>query len=466
MIRTVDCTEEDVFALLRGRGPRRDAGTQQVVHGIVEAVRTRGDAALLESARAFDAPDLTSIVVSDQEIESADLPAEHEAALHYALDRILAFHKRQAEALFRGWSGVRADPDRRGADERLGDRLGPGIFQWGSGVGTPLTKSPFRVREGTVGQRAVPVQRAGVYVPGGLASYPSSVLMNVGPANVARVPEVFVTTPAMKDGTLPPSVLVALRESSVTRGFKIGGAAAIAALGLGTESVPRVDKIVGPGNRYVNEAKRQLWGSVGLDGYAGPSEVCVLADSSANAAFAAADFLTQLEHAEDNTGFLVVFSAEDLNRIMAEVWEQVRTAPREKILRQALGGSFGIIAHDLDHACEIIDEIAPEHLTIMTSDPERAAGRIRNAGCILLGDQTPESAADWAIGPSHTLPTAGGARFGSPVNVLDFIKFQSISRLTRSQLGEMQDSIDAFAEMEGFPEHGRAAKLRYTSDLE
>ncbi|HSI71634.1 MAG TPA: histidinol dehydrogenase [Fimbriimonas sp.] len=462
MIRIVDSNSEDVFALLRERSIRMESGTQALVAEIIEDVRVRGDAALLESARRFDAPGLESIVVDSEEIAGAELPGPHVEAIREALKRITAFHEKQADALFRGWTGVLGEAEHRGAEGRLADDGGAGIYMWGSGYpGTPKLHSPQKVREGACGQRIMPVARAGVYVPGGKASYPSSVLMNVGPANVARVPEVVVTTPALSDGTLPPAVLFALREAGVSKAFKIGGAAAIAALALGTESVPRVDKIVGPGNRYVNEAKRQLWGTVGLDGYAGPSEVCVIADSEANPAWAAADLITQIEHSDDNQGFLICFSEVDMNRILAEVWEQVKVAPRQNIIRKALGESLAIIAKDPQHACEIVDAIAPEHLTIMTRNPDRLMARIRNAGCFLLGPHTPESAADWAVGPSHTLPTAGGARFGSPVNVMDFLKFQSVTRMTEEQLRELAPVIEAFGEMEGFPAHARGTAIRF-----
>ncbi len=461
MIRTIDTATEDVFALLHKRSAKQDADAQRIVAEIIEDVRSRGDQALIDSGRRFDAPELQSIKVSEREIEKASLPEEQHGAIRYALERIESFHEKQAQAMFKGWSGVHAHQDQKSAEKRLQDGKGAGVYTWGSGYsGSPQLHAPQRFREGTTGQRIIPIERAGVYVPGGKANYPSSVLMNVGPANIARVPEVFVTTPAMEDGTLPPAVLVALREAKVTSAFKIGGAAAIAALALGTESVPRVDKIVGPGNRFVNEAKRQLWGQVGLDGYAGPSEVCVLADSTANPAWAAADLLTQIEHSDDNVGFLIAFNLEELNKILAEVWEQLKQAPRQNLMRKALGESLAIVAKDMSHACEIIDAIAPEHLTIMTANPDKVMSQIRNAGCFLLGAHTPESAADWVIGPSHTLPTAGGARFGSPVNVMDFLKFQSISRLTSEQLEEMMPAIEAFGAMEGFPSHAKGATIR------
>ena len=243
--------------------------------------------------------------------------------------------------------------------------------------------------------------------------------------------------------------------------YKVGGAYAIAALALGTESIKPVDKIVGPGNRFVNEAKRQLWGRVGLDGYAGSSEVCVLADDKANASFAAADLLTQVEHAEDNAGFLVCTSRSKLDEILAEADRQMSGALREGTMRAALAHEgWAIVARDLSEALDLVNWIAPEHLSVATEDPENLLGRIQNAGCVLLGEWTPESAGDYAIGPSHTLPTAGAARFGSPVNVFDFVKVQSVSHLTRSELMELTPVIEAFGEMEGFPTHGHGATIR------
>jgi len=307
-----------------------------------------------------------------------------------------------------------------------------------------------------------PLSLAGVYVPGGNATYPSSVIMNAVPALVAGVPSIAVTTPARPDGTLHPAVLCALRLAGISKAFKIGGASAIAALALGTETVTRVDKVVGPGNRFVNEAKRQLWGQVGVDGYAGPSEVCVLIDDTANAAFAAADLITQVEHAPDNAGFLVALSRRKLDEVLAEVTRQVAVAPRGETISAALANeSLAIVARDLSEAVDIVNAIAPEHLTLAVADPLRAMEGIRNAGCMLLGEYTPESAGDFVLGPSHTLPTSGAARFGSPVNVLDFLKVQSVTRLTRSDLLPLTPVIEAFGEMEGFPGHGFGASVRF-----
>jgi histidinol dehydrogenase len=435
VIRLVDASCEDVFELLKKRTVTRDAATELVVAEIIEDVRRRGDVALLENARRYDAPDLPSIVVTPEEIETALVASNHAAALGTAVERVTAFHRAQLEAVTRGL--------------RRGER---GWF-W--------PDLPESVEGTFLGQRISAIAAAGVYVPGGNATYPSSVIMNTVPAAVAGVGEIAVTTPARLDGSLDPAVLVALRLVGVRRVYKVGGAAAIAALALGTESIGRVDKIVGPGNRYVNEAKRQLWGQVGVDGYAGPSEVCVLADDTANAAFAAADLLTQIEHAPDNAAFLITLSTAKMDEILAEVQAQIGLAPRAATLLQALATeSLAVVAKDLDQAIEIVNAIAPEHLTLAIREPEKELGRIRNAGCLLLGEFTPESAGDFVLGPSHTLPTSGAARFGGPVNVLDFLKVQSIARMTSADLAPLIPVIEAFGEMEGFPTHAAGASIR------
>jgi len=434
-MRIVDASTEDVFAILRRRTVTRDAETEGVVAGIIEDVRLRGDIALLDNARRFDAPELGSISVSEEEIASAVVEPEQLEALRVSARRVAAFHQAQLTALTAGWA---SSPG--------------GQWFWPS---LPPEEGTF------LGQRMAAVQTAGVYVPGGNATYPSSVIMNGVPARIAGVPSVVVTTPARKDGTLHPAVLCAFREAGISRAFKTGGASAIAALALGTESITRVDKVVGPGNRFVNEAKRQLWGQVGVDGYAGPSEVCVLVDGSANAAYAAADLITQVEHAPDNAGFLVAIGGEKLAEVLAEVEKQVAESPRGETISAALATeSLAIVAGDLAEAIDIVNAIAPEHLTLAVADPLAALENVRNAGCCLLGEYTPESAGDFVLGPSHTLPTSGAARFGSPVNVLDFLKAQSVTRLTAADLAPLIPVIEAFGKMEGFPAHARGASIR------
>ena len=443
LLRIVDARQEDLLKHLRRRGAARDADTERVVAEIVADVRSRGDEALLDSGRKFDSPDLRTIAVTQEELEQVSVSGKANAAIRLSAGRVREFHERQLAALTEGWVACGSD------------------FGWAFRDARRDQSGEFG--EGTLGQRLSAVDSAGIYVPGGGAPYASSVIMNAMPAIVAGVEEIAVTSPAARDGSMAPAVLCAIRELGIRKAFKVGGAAAIAALALGTESVPRVDTIAGPGNRYVNEAKRQLWGTVGLDGYAGPSEVCVLADDGANAAWAAADLLTQIEHAPDNAAFLVVMSEATLEAILAEVERQLKGAGREATMRAALRSeSLAIIAQDLEQACDIVNAIGPEHITVSVADPGRWLPKIRNAGCVLLGEFTPESAGDFCLGPSHTLPTGGAARFASPVNVLNFMKLQSVAHLSRPQLDPLVETIEAFGEMEGFPTHARGATIRYT----
>ena len=424
----IDATITDPFPALQKRQIFVDQVTERLVAGIIEDVRLRGDAALLSSSHKYDSPALKSILVTEEEFEKSTVPHHYQSAIEFAARRIEDFHTLQLVHFTKG-----LEPEGN-------------AFGWS---------------HERIGQRVLPLENVGVYVPGGKATYPSSVLMNSLPARVAGVPHRFVTTPARKDGTLADSVLLAMRLCGVEKAFKVGGAAAIAALALGTESVPRVDKIVGPGNRFVNEAKRQLWGRVGLDGYAGPSEVCVLVDSHANAEWAAADLLTQIEHSDDNAAFLISTDAAKLHQVLAAVERQLQGSQCENSMRTALAQeSSAFLARDLDQAADIINAIAPEHLTVSIREPEPFLDKVQNASCILLGDYTPESAGDFVIGPSHTLPTRCAARFGSPVNVLDFLKIQSVSNLTYDQLLDLIPTIETFGEMESFPTHARGSTIR------
>ena len=444
-MRIIDARREDPFDALKSRTPTCDEAVGRAVEEIIEDVRKRGDQALLDNARKFDAPGIESIQVTADEIDSASVPPEQARAIEVAAERVLDFHTRQYEALVSG-----EQPTESGAG-RAREWYAGGRFA------------------GRVGRRYVPIDTVGVYAPRGTAGYPSSIIMNVLPAKAAHVRDTVVTTPAGPDGKLSPAVLVALRTvrySEGFRAFKVGGAAAIAALALGTESVPRVDKVVGPGNKFVNEAKRQFWGTVGLDGYAGPSEVCVLADATANAKFAAADILTQIEHASDNCAYLVCDDEPKLREILSEIDAQATGAPREKVLREALAGEgMAFLAASKSQALDIVNAVAVEHLTIMTADPEKDMLKIQNAGCIFLGDWSAEAAGDFCVGPSHTLPTAGAARFDSPVNVLTFLKVQSGVRLTREQMADLAPVVETFGAMEGFPAHARGAACRFEEEL-
>jgi histidinol dehydrogenase len=448
LLPILDGATEDPIQRVLHRAPSQDSSLIDTVAGIIDDVRRRGDAALIESARKFDAPDLHDLWVSDAEVESAILEPHQVEALELAGTRIGVFHAMQLRALT-----MMMQSEEIGANPLIEVTR---QFSWtipAAGKDEPGT--------GRIGQRLVPVRRAGVYVPGGAAAYPSSVLMNAIPARTAGVLDVILASPARRDGSIHPAVLQAGKLVAADGLLKVGGAAAIAALALGTESVQRVDVIVGPGNKWVNEAKRQLWGQVGLDGYAGPSEVAVLVDGSANLAWAAADLITQVEHAPDNAAFLVSLSRHTLEAVLAEVEKQLQTAPRATTIRQALKeNSLAVVAKDKEQAYDFLNALAPEHLTLSVENPEAAASRIVTAGCILLGEHTPESAGDFVIGPSHTLPTSGAARFSSPVNVMSFMRFQSISQLSPTDLAQLIRTIETFAEMEDFPAHGAAAKIR------
>ncbi len=464
-LRVVEAGKDDL-SFIDDRGTiRRDPQLERIVAEIIEDVRTRGDEALLESARKFDAPGLSSIQVTAQELEEAALERKEFEALRFALHRVRTFHLHQLEVILDGWFDEFGNsPSTHGMADvlELREPRKPIEVHWAISK-RPSNKFDRMPRSGDlgVGQRMRSINAGGVYVPGGNAAYPSSVLMNAIPATVAMVPRIAVTTPARKDGTLPPAVLVALREVGVDQAFKVGGAAAIAALALGTESVQRVDKIVGPGNKFVNEAKRQLWGAVGLDGYAGSSEVCVFFDGTQNARFAAADLLTQIEHAPDNVGFLVAVGTEALQAVLAELELQLTGAPREASMREALETvGCAIVVPDFETGCEVCNRIAPEHLSLAVKDPEKALERIANAGCILVGEWTPESAGDYVLGPSHTLPTAGAARWQAPVSVAEFLKLQSVVQASPEDMRELGPAIEALATLEGFPAHANGATVR------
>ncbi|MBX3110737.1 MAG: histidinol dehydrogenase [Fimbriimonadaceae bacterium] len=418
------------------RSPSFDPGLVATVAAIVADVRSRGAEAVLSSAVAFDSPDIKSLYVTDEELAEATVDPEVHFAIKTAIQRVQDFHELQLQVLTEDM-----------------DELEPG---WGW-----RTDATDADDTGFEGQRYLPLARVGVYVPGGLASYPSSVVMNVVPAQVAGVPFVVVATPVRKDGTVCPEVLVACRELDVDLVLKAGGASAVAAMAFGIEGMTRVDKVVGPGNAYVNEAKRQVWGTVGLDGYAGPSEVAVYADASADPRWAAASLLCQLEHAPDNVGLLVARDRTTLDAVTNQVEALVADSPRQDVLRRSLSErSCAVVAATESEAVEIINRFAPEHCTLMVANAGSVAQQVVNCGCVLVGPNTPQSAGDYCSGPSHTLPTSGAARFGSPVNVLDFLKVQSVTMLTSEDIHKLAPTITALANAEGFPGHARDALVR------
>lgn len=399
---------------------------ESIVKKIIESVRERGDSALLELSRRFDYADMTTLEVSQEEWDSAEAQVSEEmkAVVQRSAENIRTFHERQRKT-----SWLEAEPER------------------------------------ITGQLVRPLSRVGIYVPGGTAAYPSSVLMTVIPAKVAGVPEVILATPVREGGKVPPLVLYAAKVAGVSRIVTLGGAQAIAAFAFGTESVPQVDKVVGPGNVYVNVAKKQLYGQVDIDMLAGPSEVCVVADAGANPLFAAMDLLTQAEHDVECAAYLITPSAEFAERVLAEIDRQLEVLPRSGILKEALENNGGVfITESLEQAYDLANVCAPEHIALMVREPFAALGHIRNAGAILMGDYSPQTLGDYYAGPSHTLPTSGTARFSSPLHVDTFLKKQSFIYYTPKALSEASTALVSFARAEGFDAHAEAVVAREKGD--
>ena len=409
--------------------PRRagsDPATREVVRRILEDVLERGDEAVREYTRRFDGVDL---VPGQWELDAASwqgalgrIAPELRAALTRAVDRVRAYHQHQREP---GFTLAEAD---------------------GSVVGMKVT----------------PLDRVGLYVPGGKASYPSSVVMNAVPALVAGVQEIVAVVPPQG---VTDAVLAACALSGVTRIFRIGGAQAVAALAYGTATVPRVDKIVGPGNRWVAEAKRQVVGQVGIDMIAGPTEILILADATARPARVAADLIAQAEHDEDAVAWCVTTDPALAEALPAALEAALAGAPRAAIARAALErNGLIVLVPTMREAIEVANRRAPEHLEIVTEGAERVAGGIRHAGAIFLGDDTPEPVGDYLAGPSHVLPTSGTARHASPLGVYDFVKRTSVIRYSRARLAEDADAIIALAEAEGLYGHAEAVRIRQAGD--
>lgn len=395
------------------------------VKKIILDVRERGDAALYEYTKKFDGADLsdTGVIVSPDEYEKAYNAVDRSTleSLQKAARNITAYHEKQKR---QSWE---MDVD--------GCRLG---------------------------QIIRPVAKAGVYVPGGKASYPSSVLMNVLPAKVAGVKSIVMVTPPDREGNISPLRLVAAREAGADIVYKIGGAQAVAALAYGTETVTKVDKITGPGNAYVAAAKREVFGQVGIDMIAGPSEILVIADESANPAYVAADMLSQAEHDEMAAAILVTTSTDLAEKVITEIESQCRQLPKKEIAYQSLK-DFGtvVICGSLLECAGVANAIAPEHLEILTESPERLLPLIENAGAIFLGPYSPEPLGDYMAGPNHVLPTGGTARFSSPLGVDDFIKKTSLIRYTREKLESVYQDIITLAHEEGLEAHARSAGIRF-----
>ncbi len=396
---------------------------EETVADIIARVRTEGDSAVLDYCRRFDGAELASLAVSEQEIDEAVAAVEPRflEILEKAAKNIRAFHEKQVRNSF--------------------------IINNENGV--------------VIGQKVIPVDRAGLYVPGGTAAYPSTVLMDAIPAKIAGCREVVMVTPPNKEGKVNPVILAAARIAGIDRIFKVGGAQAIAALAYGTESIPKVDKIVGPGNAFVAEAKKQVFGVVSIDMIAGPSEILIVADGGSNPRHIAADLLSQAEHDRMASAVLVTDSAELATAVSAELEVQIPALLRAEIARESIDRNGKIIvAPTLTAAIDIANEIAPEHLELCVDNPFDYLDSIRHAGSIFMGRNCPEALGDYFAGPNHTLPTGGTAKFSSPLSVDDFVKKTQYTYYTKDALARVAQDVAFFAEKEGLTAHAKSAVIR------
>ncbi|MDY3760712.1 MAG: histidinol dehydrogenase [Eubacteriales bacterium] len=399
------------------------ASTEKTVSEIIADVRKRGDTALYEYSEKFDNAKLTSLEVSDEEFDEAQrsVDAEFLKILRDAAENIKRFH---------------------------GEQVRNGFTIKGE-------------RGEILGQRIIPIEKVGLYVPGGTAAYPSTVLMDAIPAKLAGCSEIVMVTPPNKEGKVSAPILAAAKIAGITKVFKIGGAQAIAALAYGTDSVPRVYKIVGPGNAYVAEAKKQVFGQVSIDMIAGPSEILVIADGKSNAGNVAADMLSQAEHDRFASAVLVTDSAELAEKVRDEIERQLPLLEREEIARASIENNGKIIvAEDFDKVIAISNEIAPEHLELCVDEPFDMLEKVKNAGSVFLGRFCPEALGDYFAGPNHTLPTSGTAKFSSPLSVDDFVKRSQFIYYPKEAFENVALSVDRFAREEGLTGHGRSATIR------
>lgn len=413
---------KDIFA--RGTAA---TSVEDIVSGIIENVKANGDKALFEYCEKFDKAKLSTLEVSAEEIEEAFNAVEPKFVeiIEKAAVNVREFHSRQVRNSF--------------------------ILNEKDGV--------------VIGQKVLPIEKVGLYVPGGTAAYPSTVLMDSIPAKIAGCREIVMVTPPNAEGKVNPVILAAAKIAGVDRIFKLGGAQAVAALAYGTESVPKVDKIVGPGNAFVAEAKKQVFGMVSIDMIAGPSEILVVADKTCNPKFVAADLLSQAEHDKMASAVLVCDDMDFANAVSAELERQIPLLPREEIARTSIDNNGKIIvADDLLKAIDIANEIAPEHLELCMDNPFDYLDKIKHAGSIFMGKYCPEALGDYFAGPNHTLPTSGTARFSSPLSVDDFVKKTQYTYYTRDALSAVADDVAFFAEKEGLSAHARSATIRFEED--
>lgn len=417
-------SERELINQLKARSGEIDRKVTSAVTDILNNVKQNGDDAVREYTLKFDGHIPSKFEISREEIDSSPDKCDRDfiLALYKAADNIRDFHARQKQ---QSW----LEPKQNGV---------------------------------ILGQRIRGLKRVGVYVPGGTAAYPSSVLMNVIPAKIAGVKEVVMVTPPQKDGTANPDILAAAKIAGVDRVFLMGGAQAVAALAYGTQSVPKVDKIVGPGNIFVATAKKLLYGTVDIDMIAGPSEILIVADKSANPKFLAADLMSQAEHDKMASAILLTTSEETANETAKELSRQMQTLERRDIIEQSLN-DFGaiIVCKDISEAVDFANELAPEHLELAVENPMEYIGRVDNAGSVFLGHYSPEPLGDYFAGPNHVLPTSGTARFFSPLSVDSFIKKSSFIYYTEPALSEAKDDIIKLAETEGLTAHANSIKVRF-----
>ena len=426
MIRILKEAETDRAQIFAREDPV--GSVEAPVREIIENVRQQGDAALKHYTKEFDGADIPTVEVGAGAIDEGFRRADPLLVdiLYRAAERVAAFHQHQVRNSF--------------------------LVNEEDGI--------------VMGQKVIPLERVGLYVPGGTAAYPSSVVMNCIPAKLAGVKEIFMVTPPGKDGKIPPNILAAARICGVNRVFRVGGAQAIAALAYGTESIPRVDKIVGPGNQYVAEAKKQVFGKVGIDMVAGPSEILVVADGKCNPQIVAADLLSQAEHDKNASAVLVTDSQALAEGVQAAIEEQLEKLKRQEIARASIENNGKIIvAQSLDTAIDIANEITPEHLELCVDDPFYYLDKIKNAGSVFLGRNCPEALGDYFAGPNHTLPTSGTARFSSPLSVDDFVKKTQYTYYTHAALEKAQQSVSNFAKKEGLTGHARSVDIRFDTDF-
>lgn len=426
IIELNETTKKNILEDLLKRSPHQYEAYAGTVSEIIKDVRENGDRALFSYTKKFDQADITSenIKVTEEEIEKAyeELDKEVIEVIRKAKANIEDFHIKQKQ---NSWI----------------DTSKEGIL---------------------LGQKVTPIEKVGVYVPGGRAAYPSTVLMDVIPAKVAGVKDIIMVTPPDMNGKVYSGTLVAAKEAGVTEIYKAGGAQAIAALAFGTESIPKVDKIVGPGNIYVALAKKAVYGHVSIDSIAGPSEILILADDTANPRFVAADLLSQAEHDELASSILVTTNRALGEKVLSEIEKFLETLSRKDIIRKSLDNyGFILIAKNLDEAINVTNDIASEHLEIMTKDPFMVMTKIRNAGAIFIGEYSGEPLGDYMAGPNHTLPTNGTSKFFSPLSVDDFVKKSSIISYSKEALEKIHKDIEAFAKAEGLTAHANSIAVRF-----